>query len=41
MMRILQIFQLMARMHARMHARTHARVFASLTLGLGQPQVED
>lgn len=33
MMRILQIFQLMA--------HTHARVFASLTLGLGQPQVED
>jgi hypothetical protein len=37
MMRILQIFQLMA----RMHARTHARVFTSLTLRLGQPQVED
>lgn len=35
MMRILQIFQLMARMHAR------ARAFASLTLRLGQPQVED
>lgn len=33
MMQILQIFQLMA--------RTHAWVFASLMLGLGQPQVED
>jgi hypothetical protein len=37
MMQILQIFQLMA----RMHTCTHARVFASLTLRLGQPQVED